>query len=47
MALGFYFVHEGFTPEKYDSAIKELEAAGAGVPKGRTSQRADGGASPQ
>ena len=36
MALGFYFVHEGFTPEKYDSAIKELEAAGAGAPKGRT-----------
>jgi hypothetical protein len=36
MALGFYFVHEGFTPEKYDTAIKELEAAGAGAPKGRT-----------
>jgi hypothetical protein len=26
----------GFTPEKYSSAIKELEAAGAGSPKGRT-----------
>jgi hypothetical protein len=36
MALGFYFVHEGFTPEKYSSAIKQLEAAGAGAPKGRT-----------
>ena len=36
MALGFYFVHEGFTPEKYDSAIKKLDAAGAGAPKGRT-----------
>jgi hypothetical protein len=36
MALGIYFVHEGFTPEKYDSAIKKLEAAGAGQPKGRT-----------
>jgi hypothetical protein len=36
MALGFYFVHEGFTPEKYESAIKELEAAGASAPKGRT-----------
>jgi hypothetical protein len=36
MALGFYFVHEGFTPEKYDSAIKQLEAAGAGAPTGRT-----------
>ena len=36
MALGIYFVHEGFTPEKYNSAIKKLEAAGAGSPKGRT-----------
>ena len=23
MALGIYFVHEGFTPEKYNSAIKQ------------------------
>jgi hypothetical protein len=36
MALGFYFVHSGFTPDKYDAAIKKLEAAGAGSPKGRT-----------
>jgi hypothetical protein len=36
MALGIYFVHEGFTPEKYSSAIEQLEAAGAGSPKGRT-----------
>jgi hypothetical protein len=36
MALGIYFVHPGFTPEKYESAIKQLEAAGAGAPKGRT-----------
>ena len=36
MALGFYFVHEGFTPEKYSSAIEQLAAAGAGAPKGRT-----------
>jgi hypothetical protein len=36
MALGIYFVHAGFTPEKYDSAIKKLEAAGAGKPAGRT-----------
>ena len=36
MALGIYFVHEGFTPEKYNNAIKQLEAAGAGSPKGRT-----------
>jgi hypothetical protein len=36
MAQAFYFVHEGFTPEKYAQAIKKLEAAGAGSPKGRT-----------
>ena len=36
MALGIYFVHDGFTPEKYNSVIKQLEAAGAGTPKGRT-----------
>jgi hypothetical protein len=36
MALGIYFVHEGFTPEEYNNAIKQLEAAGAGSPKGRT-----------
>jgi hypothetical protein len=36
MALGIYFAHEGFTPDKYESAIKKLEAAGAGAPKGRT-----------
>jgi hypothetical protein len=36
MALAFYFVHDGFTPEKYASAIKQLDAAGAGAPKGRT-----------
>ncbi len=36
MALGIYFLHGGFTPDKYDQAIKKLEAAGAGSPKGRT-----------
>lgn len=36
MALGIYFVHEGFTPEKYNSVIKRLEDAGAGHPQGRT-----------
>jgi hypothetical protein len=36
MALGISFVHEGFTPEKYASAIKQLDVAGAGAPKGRT-----------
>ena len=35
MALAFYFKHGGFTPEKYDTAIKQLEKAGAGSPKGR------------
>ena len=37
MALGIYFVHEGFTPEKYHEAISRLDAAGAGSPKGRSS----------
>ncbi len=36
MALGFYITHGGFTPDKYDQAIKQLTAAGAGTPKGRT-----------
>jgi hypothetical protein len=36
MALGFYFVHSGFTPDKYNEAIRQLEAAGAGAPAGRT-----------
>ena len=37
MALGIYFVHMGFTPAKYDEAIKKLDAAGEGSPKGRSS----------
>jgi hypothetical protein len=37
MALGIYFMHGGFTPEKYDQAIKRLDDAGAGSPKGRSS----------
>ena len=36
MALGFYFSPSGFTQEKYDSAISQLEAAGAGAPAGRS-----------
>lgn len=36
MALGIYIVHEGFTREKYDEALKKLDAAGAGSPKGRS-----------
>jgi len=36
MALGIYFVHEGFTPAKYESAIQKLEEVGQGKPKGRS-----------
>ncbi len=36
MAFGIDFVHGGFTPEKYSEVIKELDAAGAGAPKGRS-----------
>ncbi len=36
MAIGFYFVHGGFTPDKYNEVIEELDAAGAGAPEGRT-----------
>jgi hypothetical protein len=36
MALGFYFAPGSFTPDRYDEAIKRLEAAGAGAPAGRT-----------
>ena len=36
MAIGIYFAHVGFTAEKYDKAIAQLEASGAGSPKGRT-----------
>ncbi|HEV3267638.1 MAG TPA: hypothetical protein VGZ68_04490 [Acidimicrobiales bacterium] len=37
MALGIYFAHGGFSPEKYQEALKKLDAAGAGSPKGRSS----------
>jgi hypothetical protein len=36
MALGMYIAHEGFTPDLYENALKQLDAAGAGAPKGRT-----------
>jgi hypothetical protein len=36
MALGFYFTPTGFTQDKYDEAIKQLDAAGAGAPAGRS-----------
>ena len=45
MSMAFYFVNEGFTPEKYDEAIKLLDSAGAGAPPGRllhTALEADG-----
>jgi hypothetical protein len=35
MPLVFTFVPPGMTREKYDLAIKKLEAAGAGKPAGR------------
>ena len=35
MALGFYFTPSSFTPERYDEALKKLDAAGAGAPPGR------------
>jgi hypothetical protein len=40
MALGIYFAHTGFTPEKYAEAIAALEAAGMGAPAGRTAHYA-------
>jgi hypothetical protein len=36
MALGLYFTPTSFTKEKYDEAIRKLEAAGANAPAGRT-----------
>jgi len=35
MAIGVYFRHAGFTPEKYDEAIRRLSAEGQGSPPGR------------
>jgi hypothetical protein len=35
MPLGLYFTPAGFTPEKYDEALRRLDAAGAGSPAGR------------
>jgi hypothetical protein len=36
MAVGLYFTPSGFTQDKYDEAIRQLEAAGAGAPEGRS-----------
>jgi hypothetical protein len=35
MAISVHFRHTGFTPEKYDEAIRRLDAAGHGAPTGR------------
>lgn len=37
MALGFYITGKGFTPERYDTTLRQLEEAGAGAPAGRIS----------
>jgi hypothetical protein len=36
MSIILTFSHAGFTNALYDDAIKQLEAAGAAAPKGRT-----------
>ena len=35
MALGFYITAKGFTQERYDTTLVQLEEAGAGAPDGR------------
>jgi hypothetical protein len=35
MAIIAHFSHRGFTPEKYDEAIRRLEEVGHGSPAGR------------
>jgi hypothetical protein len=37
MALGFYITGKGFTQDKYDTTLAQLEEAGAGAPAGRLS----------
>lgn len=37
MALGFYITAKGFTQERYDTTLVQLEEAGAGAPNGRIS----------
>jgi hypothetical protein len=37
MALGFYITGKGFTQERYDTTLAQLEGAGAGAPAGRVS----------
>ena len=33
MALGFYITGKGFTQERYDTTLAQLEEAGAGAPR--------------
>jgi hypothetical protein len=35
MSLGMYFAPAGFTTDKYEEALRRLEAAGEGSPAGR------------
>jgi hypothetical protein len=35
MAIGVYFPEANFTTKQYDEAVKKLEEAGVGMPKGR------------
>ncbi len=37
MALGFYITGKGFTQERYDTTLAQLEEAGVGAPDGRMS----------
>jgi hypothetical protein len=37
MAVGIYVTAKGFTQERYDTTLAQLEAAGAGAPAGRVS----------
>jgi hypothetical protein len=37
MALGFYITGKGFTQERYDVTLGQLEDAGVGAPEGRIS----------
>jgi hypothetical protein len=37
MALGFYITAKGFTQERYDTTLVQLQEAGAGAPDGRIS----------
>lgn len=42
MAIGTYFALTGMTTERYSQVLKQLEAAGAGSPKGRAYHAAFG-----